>query len=78
MAMALRSLSRQGRYFRYLSCSNHLNKTTVPGFKQAKFISTSKSDKNVGASIETIEQSPEFERLKKKFENTDPNEEEVK
>merc|ERR1712012_156668 len=74
--MALRSLCRQGRRFRTLSCAPSSHVTNVPVLNQMKFISTSKSDKNVGASIETIEKSEEFERLKKRFENTDENDEE--
>merc|ERR1712012_896521 len=76
MALALRSLCRQGRYFRNISCVNNNRITLVPVLKQHKCLSTSKNDKNAGASIETIEQSEEFERLKKRFENTDPNDEE--
>jgi len=75
-SLALRSFRRQGRYFRNISSVKNSRIVAIPVFQHSKCISTSKSDQNVGASIETIEKSEEFERLKKRFENTDANDEE--
>merc|ERR1712110_1394869 len=59
--MALRSLCRQGRHFRTLSCAQSPRIPTLSVLNQMRFISTSKNDKNVGASIETIEKTDENE-----------------
>jgi len=72
----MRSLCRQGRLIQNIPLIQAPRVGILPTVNQVMAISTSKKDKSVSTALEKLEESEEFKRLTKHFENTDEMNEE--